>query len=74
MTQPRTPHPFVADPDLPADHRGRRVCAACHLIGRPDDPRHAMPDVPEQAEHRRRVGEDENGGVSGWNLTTPTNQ
>jgi hypothetical protein len=53
------PHPFVADPDLPADHRGRRVCAACHLIGRPDDPRHAMPDVPGQAEHRRRVGEDE---------------
>jgi hypothetical protein len=59
MTQPHPPHPFVADPNLPADHRGRRVCAACHLIGRPDDPRHAMPDVPGQAEHRRRAGEDE---------------
>jgi hypothetical protein len=35
MTQPHPPHPFVADPNLPADHRGRRVCAACHLLGRP---------------------------------------
>jgi hypothetical protein len=38
VTTKLTPHPFQADPDLPADHKGRRVCAGCHLIGRPGDP------------------------------------
>lgn len=50
------PHPFQADPDLPADSRGRRVCR-CGLLGEPGDAHHAMPDVPEQAEHRRWAGE-----------------
>lgn len=51
------PHLFVADPDVPADHRGRRTCR-CSLVGEPGDAHHQLPDVPEQAEHRRRVGED----------------
>lgn len=48
---------FVPDPELPhEDHQGRRVCLQCHLPGRPGDAHH--PDVPGQAEHRRRVGDD----------------
>jgi hypothetical protein len=58
VTTKLTPHLFRADPDLPADHQGRRVCAGCHLIGRPGDPHHDVPPVPEQAEHLRRVGDD----------------
>jgi hypothetical protein len=57
--KPRTPHPFVADDDTPPDHNGRQVCRFCHLIGEPGDTHHEMPVVPEQAEHRRRVGEEE---------------
>jgi hypothetical protein len=49
------PHVFVADPDLPPDHQGRRVCFECHLVGRPGDAHHDMPDVPEQALARARV-------------------
>jgi hypothetical protein len=53
-----TAHPFVPDPDLPPDHNGRRVCAACHLLGRPGDAHHNVPDAPpEQDEHRRRAGD-----------------
>lgn len=56
--KPRSgPHPFQPDPDLPADHQGRKVCAACHLVGQPGDAHHDVPDVPEQAEHRRRAGD-----------------
>lgn len=51
------PHPFVADPELPPDQGGRQVCATCHLVGLPDDAHHQLPNVPEQAEHRRRVGD-----------------
>jgi hypothetical protein len=51
------PHLFVPDPDVPADVNGRGACAACHCMGEPGDPRHTLPDVPEQAEHRRRAGE-----------------
>lgn len=59
MSKPKaTPHVFQADPDLPSDHQGRRVCAACHLVGRPGDPHHLLPDVPEQEESRRRAGGD----------------
>lgn len=51
------PHLFVLDPDLGADIKGRGVCATCHLPGEAGDARHTLPDVPEQAEHRRRVGD-----------------
>jgi hypothetical protein len=47
--------PFTPDPDLPPDHLGRRACIHCNLMGRPNDPHHPMPDVPEQAEARHRV-------------------
>lgn len=47
---------FTPDTDTPADHRGRRFCI-CGLAGEPGDAHHKMPDVPEQAEHRRRVGD-----------------
>lgn len=52
-----TPHPFAADADLPPDQLGRRVCR-CGLVGIPGDSHHAMPDVPEQAEHRHRYEPD----------------
>jgi hypothetical protein len=39
---------FTADPDVPADHRGRRACV-CGLLGEPGDPHHTLPDIPEQA-------------------------
>ena len=58
MPKRPSPHPFVADPDLPPDLHGRQVCATCHLVGTPDDAHHAMPEVPEQAEHRQRYGDD----------------
>lgn len=58
----RPPHPFQADPDLPPDHQGRRVCAACHLLGRTGDTHHDVQPVPEQAEHRRRYGDDSTEG------------
>lgn len=51
------PHPFVADLELPPDQSGRQICAACHLVGQADDAHHQLPTVPEQAEHRRRVGD-----------------
>lgn len=46
MTAKPTPHPFVADPDLPPDMNGRRVCLRCHLVGRPGDAHHDMPSAP----------------------------
>lgn len=54
-----SPHVFIPDPDVPPDTKGRTACNTCHLIGETDDAHHRMPDVPEQAEHRRRAGEDE---------------
>lgn len=59
MSQRPSPHPFMADPELPADMNGRHVCARCHLVGQAGDAHHDMPDVPEQAESRRRAGERE---------------
>ena len=41
------PHVHVVNQDVPADPldtTGRRVCAVCHLVGRPGDGWHAMPD------------------------------
>jgi hypothetical protein len=49
---------FTADPDVPADHRGRRACV-CGLLGEPGDPHHTLPDVPEQAEVRGRYDHEE---------------
>jgi hypothetical protein len=49
---------FVADPDLPPDMNGRRVCERCHLLGRPGDPHHDTADLDEaQAAERARVGD-----------------
>lgn len=41
------PHPFVADPEVPADYTGRGACLTCHLIGQPEDAHHALPEPPE---------------------------
>lgn len=49
------PHLFVPDATVPPDQNGRGACATCHLIGEPGDAHHRLPEVPEQAEHRRRV-------------------
>jgi hypothetical protein len=45
------PHVFVADPDVPPDHTGRRACAApgCHLMGKPGDAHHTVPDAEPDA-------------------------
>jgi hypothetical protein len=51
------PHLFVLDPDVPADVNGVGACSVCHCMGKAGDPRHTLPDVPEQAEHRRWAGE-----------------
>jgi hypothetical protein len=43
----RTPHVFVADPELrphPADLEQRGVCAICHLVGEPGDAHHTVPE------------------------------
>ena len=59
---------FTADPDTPPEVRyagGVRVERAfcvCGLVGRPGDAHHAMPEVPEQAEHERRYGDDTHDG------------
>jgi hypothetical protein len=49
-----TLHVFTLDPDVPPDINGLRACSACHCMGKADDSRHEMPDVPAQAEHVRR--------------------
>lgn len=39
------PHPFRVDPHTPADPvTGAGVCGRCHLVGRPGDSHHNMPD------------------------------
>lgn len=58
MSARPAPHPFVADPDLPADQRGRAVCL-CGLVGEPGDAHHAMPDDPHDDPQRRAAGEKE---------------
>lgn len=51
--------PFTPDPQVPPDpYTGLGVCANCHLIGRAEDAHHALPDVEEQRESRRRAGDD----------------
>lgn len=48
------PHLFVPDLDVPPGQDGRGACGTCHLIGEAGDAHHALPDVPEMAEHLRR--------------------
>ncbi len=38
------PHRHVPDPDDPGDHRGRRTCTTCRLVGFQGDAHH--PDTP----------------------------
>lgn len=60
MSERPGPHVAVVDPDTPADPwTGLEVCRTCHLLIRNGDPRHDMPDVPEQVEARRWAGERE---------------
>lgn len=40
---------FTPDPDIPADHRGRRTCR-CGLTGEPGDAHHTPP-APAEADH-----------------------
>lgn len=50
-----TPHVFTADPETPGDPiSSAQVCRWCHLVGRPGDAHHTLPDVPEQADVLRR--------------------
>lgn len=61
MTPPKPPRlcgPFQPDPDVSPDQNGRHVCRACHLVGQAGDTHHPLPDVAEQAEHRRRAGDE----------------
>jgi len=50
--------PFVPDPEVPPNHVGVGACLNCHLMGRPGDPHHPLPDVTAQAEHRHRYGDE----------------
>lgn len=46
----RPPHPFSADPDTPGDPvSGQGVCSRCHLVGRPGDAHHDMPEPQPDA-------------------------
>lgn len=49
-------HPFVDDPES-VEQTGAHRCATCGLPKA--NKRHTLPDVPAQAEHRRRIGEHE---------------
>lgn len=49
---------FIADPDIPADHRGRRTCR-CGLAGKPGDAHHTLPDAPVEADHGQRAAGEE---------------
>jgi hypothetical protein len=55
----RARHPYVADPDVPADHKGRRPCATCGLL--PDNDLHQLPptDPAVTEAEARRLGETE---------------
>lgn len=55
MTERPAPHLFTRDLELPPDISGRFVCGRCHLLGRPGDAHHDVPDRPEQALARTRV-------------------
>jgi len=46
-------HPPTPDPDVPADQQGHAYCRRGVAIVE-GDPRHTMPVVPEQADHRNR--------------------
>jgi hypothetical protein len=51
----RSPHIFVADPELtahPADIEQRGVCATCHLVGAPEDAHHTVPEPAEDGRMR----------------------
>jgi hypothetical protein len=49
------PHLFVRDPDVPPDHNGRGACSECHLVGRPGDAHHTLPELHDaQVVHRNR--------------------
>lgn len=50
-------HVFVADPDLPPDQNGRRVCR-CGLVGRPGDAHHNLPAAPPEDARSRAAGDD----------------
>lgn len=40
------PHQHLADPGVPADHRGRQRCSVCGLMGEPGDAHHPDPALP----------------------------
>lgn len=42
---------FQADPDVPADHQGRRTCV-CRLVGEPGDAHHPDVDLVEDGQMR----------------------
>ena len=46
---------FTPDPDLPADHQGRRTCR-CGLPGKPGDAHHTVPE-PERDARSAAAGE-----------------
>jgi len=46
---------FAADPDIPADHNGRRTCR-CGLTGEPGDAHH-KPPAPVEDARQRAAGE-----------------
>ncbi|GAA2696424.1 hypothetical protein [Actinoplanes palleronii] len=61
MSKPKsavTPHPFLADPETPADPvSGAEVCVRCSLVGRSGDAHHSMPEPAPDA-RSRAAGED----------------
>lgn len=54
------PHRYIADLDIPADHAGERPCR-CGLArrNRTHDEKALAKAEERQAEHRRRIGDDD---------------
>lgn len=61
VPQPPRKHALLEDGGIPADHRGRRRCRRCGVLGEPGDVRHTdeFPDVPAEDVSDRILGESE---------------
>ncbi|MFF5228429.1 hypothetical protein [Dactylosporangium sp. NPDC000521] len=41
-------HPFEWDESIPLDHRKRKTCSSCRMVGAPGDAHHLAVDEPAQ--------------------------
>lgn len=67
MTRPSRvhPHQFVADPDMPLDHRGRQTCSTCQLVGAQGDAHHPNAPTPHVPAELVAAGRDRDAAILG---------